>query len=63
MPLLLLLCVLLSGCHGALIDALERRQVASCVWWDGPFGLSKGVTATGGIAIETCLAVPCMTRR
>ena len=56
--LLLLLALLLAGCHGALVDALEQRQVASCVWWSGPFG--RGVTATGGVPLATCLHVPCM---
>lgn len=53
----LLLALLCTGCHGALVDALEQRQVASCVWWSGPFG--RGVTATGGVPLATCLSVQC----
>lgn len=60
---LLLGCLLLAGCHGALIHALEERHVTSCVWWSGPLGMSHAVTATGGMSLQECLAVPCMTRR
>ena len=48
---MLLLCV---GCHGQLIEALNQRQVASCVWWNSPFG--RGVSATGGMPLQACLA-------
>lgn len=57
---LLLLVALLTGCHGALVAALEQRQVASCVWFSTPLG--HGVSATGGLAIERCLADPCRGR-
>jgi hypothetical protein len=63
MAALLLLCLLLAGCHGALVDALETRHVASCIWFTGPLGMSHVVTATGGMSLQECLAVPCMTRR
>lgn len=53
-PALLLLALLLCGCHGQLIAALEQRQVASCIWWSNP--LSRGVTATGGMDVRACLA-------
>jgi len=64
MPVLLLLvCLLLSGCHGQLIDALNERNVHSCVWWETqPFKSARGITATGGASLETCLAVPCRGR-
>lgn len=55
--LLLLALLLCTGCHGQLVDALEQRQVASCVWFSTPFG--HGVTATGGVPLATCLSVPC----
>lgn len=58
---LLLLALLCGGCTGQLVDALAQRQVASCVWWSGPFG--RGVTATGGVPLATCLQVPCMLPR
>lgn len=58
-PWLLLLGLLLTGCHGALVDALEQRQVQSCLWFRGPLGGGYGVTSTGGIPLATCLAVPC----
>jgi hypothetical protein len=57
MRLMLLLALLLGGCHGQLVQALEERQAASCLWWRSPFG--SGVTATGGVPLERCLAVPC----
>lgn len=58
MPVLLVLLALLSsGCHGQLVAALEERQVQSCVWWSNPFG--RGVTSTGGLPLQTCLAQPC----
>jgi hypothetical protein len=60
MAALLLLCLLLAGCHGALVDALQERQVASCIWWETqPFKSARGITATGGASLETCLAVQC----
>jgi hypothetical protein len=55
---LLLLCLLLGGCTGALVRALEERQVASCIWWHSQFGTVRGVTATGGVPVAQCLAVP-----
>lgn len=61
-PWLLLAALLCSGCHGALVQALDERQAASCVWWSVPWG-ARGVTATGGAALSTCLAVPCMLGR
>lgn len=54
---LLLLALLLAGCHGALVDALEQRQVASCVWFSTPF--ARGVSSTGGQPLSACLSVPC----
>ena len=60
---LALLALLLTGCHGHLIDALNERHAASCVWWETrPFGAARGVTATGGVPIAACLAVPCQGR-
>jgi hypothetical protein len=53
MAALLLLALLVAGCHGQLLNALEERQAASCLWWSSPFG--RGVTATGGVTIEQCL--------
>jgi hypothetical protein len=59
MRLVCLLAVLLTGCHGQVIDALEQRQVQSCVWWTTPILGTRGVSATGGLPLATCLAVPC----
>lgn len=63
MPVLryaVLLVFLLSGCTGHLVDALEKRQAASCIWWSGaPLTGTHGVTATGGTPLAQCLAVPC----
>ena len=56
MAVLLLLALLLSGCHGQLVAALDARQAASCIWWSGPLGFSRGVTATGGVTMAQCLA-------
>lgn len=61
MRVLLLLCVVLGGCTGALVQALEERQAASCVYWRTPW--ASGVTSTAGTPIERCLAVPCMMPR
>ena len=57
MPGLLLLVLLCcAGCHGQLVHALEERHIASCIWWHGPLGSSRGVTATGGMDVRACLA-------
>lgn len=56
-----LLALLLTGCHGQLVAALEERQVASCIWYSSPFG--HGVTATGTATLAQCLAVPCQLGR
>jgi hypothetical protein len=61
MPVLLLLCLLLAGCTGALVDRLNERGVSSCVWWQTPLG-TRGLTATGQATIETCTAIPCQGR-
>lgn len=58
MRLCLVLALLCVGCTGWLVDGLEQRQVQSCVWFTGPLG-GHGVTATGGVPLATCLAVPC----
>lgn len=58
--LALALLLLLQGCTGALIDALDKRQTNSCIWWStSPLTGTHGVTATGGASLEACLAVPC----
>lgn len=57
--LLLLTCLLCTSCTGALVDALEQRQVQSCLFFAGPLGGGYGVTATGGVPLATCLAVQC----
>jgi hypothetical protein len=63
MPALLLVCLLLAGCHGVLIDSLQERGIQSCVFWETqPFKSAHGITATGGIPIETCLAIQCRGR-
>jgi|SoiMethySBSTD1v2_1073268.scaffolds.fasta_scaffold63421_3 hypothetical protein len=62
-PEWLLLALCLGGCTSPLIDQLNARQVASCVWWRGPLGYQHGVTATGGVEMQTCLAVPCQMVR
>jgi len=55
--------LLLTGCTGRLVEALNERQIASCVWWESrPFSGVRGVTATGGADLATCLAVPCQGR-
>lgn len=43
-----------TGCTGQLVQALEARQARSCIWFTGPF--ARGVTATGGVDVQTCLA-------
>lgn len=58
MRLCLVLALLCAGCTGQLVDALEQRQVQSCIWWRGPLQ-GHGVTATGGVPLATCLSVPC----
>jgi hypothetical protein len=57
MPTLVLLALLVGGCTGPIVQALEERQAASCLWWSTPFG--RGVTSTGGVPLAQCLAVPC----
>ena len=59
---LLALC-LCTGCTGALVDALEQRQVASCIWWNSTLTGARSISATGGVDIRECLAVPCMLAR
>jgi len=59
-PEWVLLALLLSGCTGQLVDRLNERQVSSCIWWSGPLGFSRGITATGGATMHECVAVPCM---
>lgn len=59
MRALVFLCLLLTGCTSQLVDALEERQVASCIWWSGALTGARGVTATGGVPLATCLSVPC----
>jgi hypothetical protein len=61
MAALLLLCLLLAGCHGELAARLNERHVTSCVWWVTPLG-TRGLTATGQATIETCMQVPCQGR-
>ena len=51
--LVCLLTLVLSGCHGPLVAALEERHVQSCVWSSLPWG--RAVTATGGVDVQTCL--------
>lgn len=58
-----LLALLLAGCHGALVSALNERRVTSCVYWSNPLTGIRGVSATGGMDLQTCLAVPCMPHR
>lgn len=57
MRVLLVLCLLLGGCHGTLVKTLEQRQIASCIYWSSPFG--HGVTSTGGVPLSACLSVAC----
>lgn len=58
MTVLVLLALVCAGCTGWLVEGLEQRDIASCVWWTGPLG-GHGVTATGGVPLQTCLNVPC----
>ena len=65
--LLLLACLFLSGCSGylQLIDGLNHRQITSCLYYDGSIrvggplsggaGHFRGITATGGAALEHCV--------
>ena len=58
--LAVLLTLLCGGCTGPLVAALDKRDVASCIWWStSPLTGTHGVTATGGVPLATCLAVPC----
>lgn len=56
----------LSGCSGfaSMADSLNQRQVKSCLYYEGfagggwpgvPQMRVRGVTATGGVAFETCI--------
>ena len=60
--LTLVLALLCAGCTGVLIDALEQRHVASCVWWNSAITGARSVSATGGADLAVCLAVPCQGR-
>ena len=63
MPAVLLLALLLcTGCHGQVIDSLNQRHIASCVWWNSAITGARSVSATGGADLATCLAVPCQGR-
>lgn len=57
-----LVVCLCMGCTGWLIDALEERNVASCVWWNSAITGARSVSATGGATLAECLAVPCQGR-
>lgn len=60
---LLLGCLLLAGCAGQVIDSFNARHITSCIWWESrPLSGARGVTATGGADLATCLAVPCQGR-
>lgn len=59
---LVLLTLLSSGCHGQLVETLNQRHVASCVWWNSALTGARSVSATGGADLATCLAVPCQGR-
>jgi hypothetical protein len=59
--LLLLLGLLLTGCHGELAARLNERNITSCVWWSTPLG-TRGLTATGHATIESCTHIPCQGR-
>ena len=63
---LLLLLVSMQGCSGlySLVDALNERQVQSCIRWQGfagggwpgvPQVQVYGVTATGGVTLAQCV--------
>jgi hypothetical protein len=60
--LCLLAMLLLTGCQGMLIDAMEERHVASCIWWNSALTGARSVSATGGVDIRECLSVPCQGR-
>lgn len=61
--LLAALFTLLSGCTGlaSLADSLNERQVQSCIQWQGHIsslggGVQvRGVTATGGVPLASCV--------
>ena len=62
MLLLLALLLLLSGCATsrieALAQALNERQVSSCIYVTGAYGLFLSVrlvSATGGQSLHECL--------
>jgi hypothetical protein len=53
-------CATFQGCadFASMAETLNARQVQSCVYVQGGYGLFAGarvVTATGGVSIETCL--------
>ena len=63
MPILLcLLALILSGCHGMVVERLESRGVKSCVFWNSQITGLRAVSATGGLPVEVCLADPCRGR-
>jgi hypothetical protein len=63
MPALLCLALLLlSGCHGMMVDSLNQRHIQSCVWWQSGITGLRSVSATGGVDIQTCLTTPCQGR-
>ena len=54
------LLVLLQGCSGwhSFISDLNTRSVESCIYFTGsagPYISIKGVTATGGVLLESCI--------
>lgn len=49
----------LTGCMNmtSLMQALQERQVTSCLYYQGMagiYGSVRGVTATGGATLEQC---------
>lgn len=41
-----------------LVEDMNARQMTSCLWYQGsagPYGFIRGVTATGGAALEMCI--------
>ena len=56
---MVILMLMLKGCinPGAFVDALNERQVQSCINIIGfsmPFVLTRITTATGGATLELC---------
>ena len=52
MPVLILLLLVCTGCHGAVVAGMEERGIKSCIYWNSQLTGLRAVSATGGLPVE-----------